>query len=329
MYNLTSTAFNREKRRALLGCVFIFFLACPALADTITLKNGTERKGLVVEEHTDRIILSTEKGEIPILRRGITNIVYDEPAQNFLKIGQEYEADNRLGEALAYYEKAQSLNPGLAEAASAATRVRNRFWASLTEGPRDEMERKQELYDAWERGTAVNAFERKKIEERKRLRDGLGLALGKSGEWLELESVDSKKPAAVAGLKKGDRLTAIDGRSLRYLNETAVLAQLLEPRFTNFTLEIERDVFLPGHVSFKALGMKLKLEYQGLIVRSVKKYSQAEKAGARSRDLIVRVNGEATRYMPLGQVERALAAALGADERASLTIRRGALLARV
>ena len=148
------------------GCIVpSFFIGVNLFADTVTLKNGKDIKGLVVEKHVDRIILSTERGEIPVLLSGIRGIQYDEAEQNFFAIGKAYEAGQKYGEALAFYQKALELSPAYDEARQAATAVQNRFWAASVQGPSGEMEKKQALYDAWEYGqSAENLFKKQAIE---------------------------------------------------------------------------------------------------------------------------------------------------------------------
>ncbi len=118
-------------------------------ADTVMLKNGKDLKGLVVEEHEDRIFLSTVNGEIPVLRRGILEIEYDDPALNFTQIGRAYEEKQRWPEAMSYYERALELDPNQEEAKKASARVRNLFWAKSAVGPVKEIERRQALYETW------------------------------------------------------------------------------------------------------------------------------------------------------------------------------------
>lgn len=306
------------------------FLCETAQADTIILKNGKEIKGLVVEEHADRIILSTEKGEIPILRKGFRDIQYDDPAQNFMQIGKAYEKDGKLGEALAFYEKAMEVNPDLEEAAKAAVGVRNRFWASSTEGPRNEIEKQQVIYDSWGTGLPVEELIAKgETEQKKVLRKNLGIALEKKGDWVQLEIVELKKEAALAGLKKNDRLISIDSQSLRYLSVEAVTKNMLVPRLSHFMLGFERDCFLHKRAektNLKQLGLKLKLYYEGLVVDSVKPDSLAEKAGLKEADFLVRVNGESTRYLPLPKVVQLIQNST--EDRIIFTVRRTALLTR-
>ena len=274
------------------------------------MKDGKELKGLVVEKHFDRVILSTESGEVHVLLAEIGRIQYDDPEQNFLETGKSFEESGKLEEALAYYEKAAELNSEFEEAKVAAIGVRNRLWAKVTEGPREEMERQQVLYDRWGQGSPPDFSEGREAafkKNRQALKEGLGLSLRKEGDWVESEDVSSKKPASLAGLRKNDRLVSIDGRSLRYLGVDSVSGHLLEPRFANFTLELERDCFLSkekGFSSLKKLGLKLTLEYQGIVIEEVTPKSAAEEAGLKEQDLLTQVDGFSTRYMPLKKVVR-------------------------
>ena len=293
----------------ILGAVLALFAdAAWVHADTITLKNGKQLKGLVVEQHFDRILLSTEKGEIPILLSGIKDIHFEDQAQNLMQVGKAYETQGKLGVALAYYEKALEFNPELDEAKKASMSVRNRFWTAHAEVPRNEVEKQQMLFDSWSEGKSFDqVIKARTVDETQALRERLGLALEKRGDWARVAYADPMKDAAAAGLKKNDRLVAMDGDSLRYTNADAVRKGLLVPRYVNFNLEFERDCFLHVEKSardLKDLGLDLKLEYRGLVIKSVEQGSLAEKAGLKTGDLLVQVNGDAIRYTPLNQVVR-------------------------
>lgn len=296
------------------------------------MKNGKELKGLVVEKHVDRVILSTEEGEKPVLLAEIQEILYDDPEQNFLNVGKEFEDNGKFEEALSYYEKAIELNPDFEEAKAAAVGVRSRLWAKVTEGPKSEMEKQQVLYDSWTEGRVLNAIEERQEAFKKQtdaIRQGQGLFLEKKGDWTQVEFVNAKSPAAVAGLRKNDRLVAIDGRSLRYLSLAAVMQAFMEPRFSNFVLEFERDCFLKKknrRDNLKKIGLKLALEYQGIVVQDVAPKSPAEDAGLKSQDLLTHIHSEPTRYLPIQKAVQRVEQPK--DERVILTVRRSALLSR-
>ena len=313
------------------GCLLPSLFLCPeTLADNVFLKNGKEVKGLVVEKHSDRVILSTAEGEIPILLKGIEKIEYDDPEQSFVDMAVAYEKAGKFGEALAYYEKALEINPELQEAKKAVAGVRNRFLAITTEGPRDEVEKQQMLHDAWKEGRSVDELiKNQRVQWTRTLREGLGVTLAKKDDWVRLEYVDPKKSAWFSGLKKNDRLVSIDGQSLRYLGVDAVTKYLLIPRFSNFTLEFERDCFLKqqeGRTELKDLGFKLKLKYEGIIVHSVQEDGSAALAGIRDEDLLTFVDSVPTRYTPLKDVIKRIQDSTG--DRIVFTVRRSVLMVR-
>ncbi len=314
------------------GNFFLFMLFCPQLyADTLILKNGKYLKGLVVEEHEDRIILSTENGEIPILRRGIEKIDFDDPSQNFVQLGRAYESKQRWGEALGYYEKALELKPDMDEAKKAVVRIRNNFWAKSSAGPVNEIEKKQELYETWGRGAFSESRNKVKAEQKatRTLEENLGIRLIKKGDWVRLSEVSSKKDAALAGLRRDDHLVAVDGNSLRYLNVDVVAEKMTTPRFSSFTLEYDRETHLRKNGSekdFKKFGFQLKLDSEGVVVESVRTPSAASKAGLREGDLLVEVDGTSMRYLPLNKLMDLIQKNKASE--AIFVVRRSALLAR-
>ncbi len=103
---------------------------------------------------------------------------------------------------------------------------------------------------------------------------------------------------------------------------------MITPRFTNFTLEIERDVPLnkAGASGVKALGLDIGLEYSGLVIKRLKQGSAAENAGLREGDLVMQIDGVATRYMPIRKATQLLQNPKSGF--ANVTLRRSALLGR-
>ena len=316
--------------RAIWYLIPSFFLCSELFADTIALKNGKNLKGLVVEEHEDRILLSTENGEIPILRRGIQSIEFDDPAQNFLSVGRAYEDKQRWGEALAYYEKALELNPNLADATKAAVRVRNRFWSKAAAGPMAEVEKRQALYETWEKQRFQQKSSGLDKDPQQLMGESLGARLVKKDDWVHLSEVSPKKDAAQAALRANDRLVSVDGDSLRYLSVEAVREKLVWPRYSSFTLEFDRDCRLIKtgfEKEFREFGFELKLEAQGLVVTNVVGGSTAARAGLKTNDLLVGVNGNSTRYLPIKKLMGVIQKNRS-DVQAVLTVRRSVILSR-
>lgn len=308
---------------------FCLFLGSPLHADTVQLKSGQELKGLVVEKHEDRVILSTEKGETPVLKNDIQKILYDDPEQNFLELGEANEQVERWADALAYYQKALQANPDFEDAKKAEVRVRNRLWSKAAAGPKSEIERRQMLYDSWGEGASGSVPRTRASAATVSLQSGLGVRLAAKGDWIELSEVLPRREAAGAGLKKKDRLSAIDGRSLRYLSADAVQQKLLSPRYSSFTLDYERDCPLMKTGFEKELsefGLELKLEHEGVVVQKVAEGSAASKAGVKAQDLLVAVNGESIRYLPLAKLMGAVQSSKSGT--VLLSVRRSVMLTR-
>lgn len=332
---MTRRIFARADVKKVAGSCLVFSLAlffpASAYADTLIKKNGDETKGLIVERHADRVILSTADGEVSVMLADIRDIRYDAPEQNFMSIGQKYEADGKYGEALAFYEKAVDINPDFEGAAQAAAGVRSRFWAASIEGPRDEMQRQQALYD--NQGipsTAVSGVRGDDEAQAAALKESMGILIEKKNDWVRVVSIELKKGASLAGLKKYDRLVSINGASQRYMGLETVRKNLLEPRLSNFVLEFERDLFVRKDqgtlLDLNAIGFKLKLAYEGLIIQSVKEESLAEKAGLKEGDFLTQVNGISTRYMPYKRVVELIKKTEGS--KIALTVRRSTHMTR-
>ncbi len=314
------------------GCLLpSFFHSSVLLADTIVLKNDKELKGLVVERHADRVLLSTETGEIPILLRGIKDIQYDEPEKNFIEIGKQYESQGKFEEALVFYEKALAENPNSEEARIAASGVKSKFFSTVTEGPRNEIEKQQLIYESWGKQRSVEALiKERSVEHGQALKRGMGITLKRKGDWVVIDGIDSKKPAAEAGLKRNDRLVAIDSTSLRYLSADIVRRYFLVPQYSNFILFYERDLVVrpvAGARDLRAMGLKLSQQYEGVVVEFVKDKSPVQMAGVKEQDFLMAVQGQPTRYLALPKTAELIEnSAKGGG--VMLTVRRSCFLAR-
>lgn len=302
----------------------------PAAADTLLLTTGEAMKGLVVEEHEDRVILSTGDGERVVFRKNISNIEYDNPEYDFLNLGREMEKQGRWGEALSYYEKALEVNPELTEARQASLGVRSKLWAkALDEGPSSEVDKQQAIEDSWRANVNIEEIARVRKEDNdKLLWQRLGVKLARKREWVIVDELQVGGAFQKAGLQKGDELTALDGKSLRYLNEETIVQSLLEPRFANTSLQIGRSVvFAKGkkRPSLKWLGINLRLEYDGLMVDGVKGREGVPQA-FKNGDLVVSIDNKKTRYIPLKQAVKMIENASG--DKLALEIRRNVSFTR-
>ncbi len=294
----------------LFVCVWTAVSAAPsAWADTVHFKNGEQLKGLIVEEHEDRVVLSTADGEMPVLRKVIDKIDFDDPAYTLLSMGRQLERSKKYGEALSYYEKAHQLNPGLEEARTASIGVRSKMWAGFTEGPTSEILKQQEIQDAWRSDTTMEEQAKRGEEaDESLLWKRMGLKLAQEGDFVKVEDIRVGSYGHQAGMRLNDALHSIDGRSMRYIQKRAVQQDLLNPRYASMTVEVRRKISFPAKVKksdLKSVGMDLKQEYNGVVVWRVKRGSPSDKYGVKAGDRLIRVDEENTRYMPLPKIKQA------------------------
>ena len=67
-------------------CVSCLIAVNAVFADTIYMQDESIIKGLIVEEHHDRVVFSTADGESPVFRGDIDEIFYDRLEQNYYYI---------------------------------------------------------------------------------------------------------------------------------------------------------------------------------------------------------------------------------------------------
>jgi tetratricopeptide (TPR) repeat protein len=278
-------------------------------SDSIQLKNGEQLRGLVVEEHEDRVILSTADGEVQVLRKTIAKTEFDDPSYTLLSLGRQLERNKKLGEALSYYEKAIQLNPELTEAKAAAVGVRSKMWAGFTEGPTNEIVKQQEIQDAWRSDTTIEEQAmRGQVEDESLLWKRMGLRLALEGDFVLVSDTRVGGYAHQVGVRSGDVIYAVDGSSMRYIQKPAVLRDLLNPRYASMSLEIRRKLTYSQKIprtDLKKIGLSLKQEYVGVMVKSVKRGSPSDALGIKNGDRLIRVADENTRYLPLNNIGQA------------------------
>jgi len=288
--------------------VFFFLSITLAGADTVHLTSEDAIKGLVVEDHHDRIVFSTEEGERVIMKDVIRHVEYDDPEYSLLSLARRMEKKKRWAEAISFYERALKRNPELREAKDALLGVKNKQWAKITEGPVGEVAKQQAMQDAWRTNVGLGEVPGEKVQEKSAiLWERAGLEIASEGDWVRVKRVKKGGPADKQGLKKKDALVSIDGRSLRFMNQDAVEGFLLRPRFSNAQLRIHRVLEIPkpkANSGFKEIGMKVELKYNGLTVTEVKEGMPVEGAGVHFGDLLVEIHGYSTRYMPYAEAIR-------------------------
>ena len=277
-----------------------------ALADTIQMKDGREVKGIVIEEYKDRIVFSTVDGETSIMKSEIKELYFDDEESNLIKLGDQARDGHRYLKAVGYYGMALKLNPNSKPAKDGLIYLQ--LYLSGKEGSMMQSDVKRQG-DIDRDGSSI--MEEK--DEAEALKEAqadltryLGLTLRADGNLPMIGGVKEDSLAYKAGIRKGDILTAIWGRLTGYMAVKEVADYLLKKVSPEIRCTIERTVSVAVNHDKKILagpedliGASLSMEFDGLTVSKVRDGSAAYEAGLRAGDLIVAINSNSTRYMPL------------------------------
>lgn len=231
-----------ESRRQYAVGSFLFLLSAFCLlptvsADVIYDTAGGTLKGLVVEEHADRVVLNTEEGERTLFRSQIEEVFYAEPERNYLYLGGQALEGGDFGAARGFFQKALQINPDFSEAADALERA-------------DDLEKKQELLTGG-------------LDFLKALKKQWGITLEEGKDLAVIREAPTGSLSERAGLAAGDGLIAAWSSSLAFLPSGAVAKELIGPPGSKIKLTLQRTVNLPSPA---ALEMKLSMERLGLTV---------------------------------------------------------------
>ncbi|MBI3318012.1 MAG: hypothetical protein HYZ90_02545 [Candidatus Omnitrophica bacterium] len=272
--------------------IFVLFLiAYPlcltaAFADTVYLKSGESLKGLVVEEHRDRIVLSTEAGEQTFFRRDLDDVFYDDPERNYLYLGEQaLEAEN-FSAARGFFRKALQIYPEFQEADDALKRL-------------EDLQRKRSV--SW-----------KAARPEADLEGQWGLLLsaytpssGPSRPWPRVEKAKPGSLAERLRLLPGDELISFWGDSLAFFSPSEAAEVLLGPTKTPVKLTIQRRVLLaPNPTGRDWPGLELEMSRMGLTVSKVEPKQPAASSGLLAGDRIVQLGEISTRYLPLPEARK-------------------------
>lgn len=284
--------------------IVVFIFTTTLFADTIIMKTGKKVKGLVVDEYSDRITLSTSDGEDDILRQDIERIEYDTPEQNFMQLGRSYDEKGWYDKATFYYKKAMEVNPDYKEAREAYLASHSKMWRQEEKMTKKEMEHQNMVMDWWRNRNKEISSQAK--DKELLLKKILGFSLIEKNGVFTIDEVESYSSAAKIGLKKGDLLVGIWGKLIRYSGMKEVLDELLGPKYSEVRVLIEKDISLEPDGSalqlYKELQISLAFEYEGLVVKDVAIEGRGASAGFKKGDFVISIDKNVTRYLPLDSV---------------------------
>ena len=266
-------------------------------ADEIYLTSGERLKGLVVEEHADRIILSTVDGERTVMRNTIDEVFFDDPERNCLYLGNEALAQADVNAASTLFRKALQLNPEFEEARDAIRRTEDR---------------RQKLNKNWsvpDPESALGAY---------------GLRLSSTDRFPSVAEVKPRSAALAAGFQAGDSIVAIWGESMAHQPAAVAAERLLGLSGTMAKVTLERQAKITPDPKHPWPGFEMEMSLDGLKVSRVKEAGNL--AGLKEGDIIHFLNGHPTRYLPLASARNTVAQAK--NKRLTLILRRHIFIQR-
>ncbi len=273
-------------------------------ADTIFMKDKSEIKGLIVDEYVDRVILSTVDGEKEVFREDIERINYDTEEQNFMQLGKAYEAKRLYRKAASYYKKAMEVNPDYEEAREAYLASQAKIWRQGDALTKREIER-QTLVRDWSKGRVKENLPLPK-DKKDILKDTLGISLAAQDGIFIIDDVRPYSSADKAGIEAGDVLAGIWGRFTSHRTMDDIVDELLGPEHSEVKVSLEKEISIPIKAPvknlYKELGVLLRFEYEGLTVDEVAEDRPGRLAGLKEGDLVMAIDKESTRYLPMDQV---------------------------
>ncbi len=308
--------------------IFCLIPVVSIYSDTIKLKDGTKEKGVVVEEYSDRIVLSQEEGEAHFLKKDIEEVLYDTKEQNFLALGDFYKDKKNFDKALEYYKKALNENSSFKEAKDA---IRLITTLKLRE---KELRKKAQVKRRMEFSSGMGFRKRytRKMTSLDKIKEKVGILYKKVDEGIVIEQLIKNSPAEGSGLKKGDLIVSIWGSLIRYSTKSEIESLLLNPRYKEVKFLVEREIaFLSDRPTLnfeEYFGFSMLLDEEGLKVVDVVEGSIAQELNIEKGDFIHKVNNELTRYIYIDKVKELIKKALSDQGRFTFTIRREISLIR-
>ena len=303
--------------------VCLFLCAGFVFADTIFLKDGSSIKGIVVEEYSDRVKISTFEGEKTVSKNKIKEIAHDLPEQNLLRLGDRYMGLGEFDKAYFYYEKAHKANPEFSIALEKMNYAKGYFFRKKQLNKQKNVQKKQELEDWPKPPYTYKDFEEDLVYH-------IGIRIGEEKNAIVVLEVIKNTPAFHAGLSRGDKIVSVWGKLTGYMSDTQVAELIQDESMGEIKLKIERDVLLQKEKLPKSLqailGGKLDMLMDGLTVTELVKGGSGESAGLKEGDLIVSINGQPTRYMPLKDAVNIIESP--ANDVVDFTLRRGVTIWR-
>lgn len=302
-------------------------------ADTMTLKDGKETKGVVVEDYQDRIVISTVDGEVTVMKNDIAAVYYDNEDENLIRFAERARERRDYIKAYGFYEKALKVNPKSNVAKDGMVFCQSYVVRREDVRKEDDVRRREEFERYGGLVTAERLADRREEDMAAKLKEIFGITLKMDDGTPAVASIRPRSTAYDAGVRQNDRVVAVWSRLTGYMSLEEIMEILLEKPSLEMKITIERAVDVNVNPSRGALsssndliGAAFVMKFDGLTVEKVNDGPYAYEAGLRAGDLITAINGQNTRYMPLKKAVEAIRGSAGTAVK--ITLRRELIMWR-
>ena len=293
-----------------------------SLADTVIFEDGTRTKGLILEEFKDRVVLSTIEGEKVLMKEDIRSTIYDSEEKALIQEGRNHMKKGRYVKAYYTFQKVAEINPEIQE----AYQKMDYLEAVIGEKSRDAVKRKiiggrRELFpDSLEKSSSM-------------LKDSLGLILVQNGKYVQVDKV-LRGYGSGSVIKRRDKIVSVWGMMTAYMTTDEVAELLVSSGEVLAVIErtTETHFSRPEGLWYrlypmryrKVIGASLAIDLEGLHVNDISRGGPFDAAGLEKGDMIVRIKGKNTRYMPVKEIRSLIEDSRG--EEVEIVIRRNVKL---
>ncbi|MBU0880791.1 MAG: PDZ domain-containing protein [Candidatus Omnitrophica bacterium] len=315
-----------------LSVIYTIGCAVSLFADTITTNDRKEIKGIVVEDYKDRVLFSTVDGEIMMMKSDMRELLFDSEEDNLVKLAEQASERRDYSRAMSYYEMALKINPDSTTVRQGMAYLRGNVFRKEESLKTAEIKRQQDMERYGSQRPAIRRSD--DIDGMtKTLEKTTGLKISIEDSLPVIDDLKPDSPAYEAGLRRGDILVSVWSKLTGYLSLKEILDLLVNKSAIEINCVIERvtDVPInPDKTMISGLedliGASFTMEMDGLTISAVKESGSGAYAGLQNGDLVIAIDGQQTRYMPL---KKAIELIKRSDEEnVKLTIRRKAAIWR-
>lgn len=313
---------NMDKLKRIIAlAVIIILFSSSVFADVVIMKDGQRIKGLILDEFKDRVVVSTVEGEKTIMVSDIRSAIYSSEEKALMQKARNHEKRRQEIEAYYTYEKVLDIDPDLTEAKERRNYLRSYIEIGTRQKIMENMTSGKTAFDSNRKENAASF-----------VAQDIGIALIPGGKYVQVARVT--KANVLDRIKPGDKIVAVWSEMTAYMDVGEVSSMMLVPG--EVRLEIERTTFPTLSYakswiyrllfsSYKeAIGAGLELYTKGVIVKDIFEGGPFQEAGIANGDLVYRINGKNTRYIPMKRIVETLMADQG--KQVEVVVRRNVTL---